>query len=459
VAQSAAVILAAGHGTRMRSSLPKVLHPLAGRPMIDYVIDAARGAGVAKVVVVVGHGGDEVARRLPAGTESAYQAEQLGTAHATAIARHHLEFAADCSDVFVCYGDCPMLTPELFGDLLARRRETDAVIALVVATSPDPTGYGRVIRQDNGEVRAIVEERSATDAEKAVRQINAGVYCFDRLWLLASLPRVQPSATGEYYLTDLIEIATRGGGVVQSIEAPLDVTSGVNDRAQLAIAERIIRERINRKLMLSGVTLVDPAATYVDHGVTVGPDSIIYPGSVIEGLTTIGSECQIGPDSLIRDSRIGNRVKVTYSVLESAAVEEDTRIGPYSHLRPGSRIGARAELGNYAEVKNSTIGAGTKMHHVGYLGDADVAEGVNVGAGTITCNYDGESGQKNRTTIGRGVSLGCDTMLVAPVTVGEDAITGAGAVVTRDVAAGAVAIGVPARLLRQRRLVEAPEHA
>jgi bifunctional UDP-N-acetylglucosamine pyrophosphorylase/glucosamine-1-phosphate N-acetyltransferase len=449
---STAVILAAGHGKRMRSTLPKGLHRLAGRTMLDYVVGAVRGAGVGRVVVVVGHGAEEVERNLPPGAEAVRQADQLGTADAVLSARALLQDDRSTTDVVVAYGDCPLLTDSLFRDLIEWRRQTGSTIALVVTSAADPKGYGRVIRDADGRVRSIVEEAAATEAERSVREINAGVYSFAADWLWNALPRVQPAPTGEYYLTDLVAMAMRANRLVQSIEAPLDVTSGVNDRVQLARADRMLRDRIRDRLMQSGVTLIDPAAIYIDDQVSIGPDTVIYPGSVIEGATTIGSDCRIGPHSHIVGSQIGDNVVIAQSMVDRAIVADRVSIGPFSHLRSGAHILAGAEIGNYAEVKQSTIGIGTRMHHFSYIGDAEIGDNVNIGAGTITCNYDAETGKKSRTIVEREASLGSDTLLVAPVRIGEAALTGAGSVVTTDVEPRSVVVGVPARRLRERRL-------
>ena len=448
--QSVAVLLAAGQGKRMRSDLPKVLHRLAGRPMINHVVAAARAAEVSRIVVVVGHGAEQVEAALPEGVETVRQPELLGTADAVGRARDLLAAGA-VEDVVVAHGDCPLLTSELFRELIDRRRRTDATITLVVSTADDPRGYGRVRRDPAGQVEAVVEEASASPAERAIAEINAGVYCFEARWLWPQLALVRPSPSGEYYLTDLIELAIRQGKIVQSIEAPLEVTQGVNDRVQLAAAEQVMRQRVRRELMLSGVTLLDPATTYVDVGVTIGRDTTIYPGSLIEGTTAIGNRCQIGPYSRIVDSRLGDEVTVLMSVVEGSELADRSRMGPFSHLRPGARLGEDVELGNYGEVKNASLGAGTKMHHFSYVGDAEVGVNVNLGAGMITCNFDSESGEKSRTVIEDNASIGSDTMLIAPVRVGAGAYTGAGAVVTRDVQAGDVVIGMPAKPLRQRR--------
>lgn len=449
--QTAGVILAAGQGTRMRSATPKVLHRLVGRPMVQWVVSAFEGAGIQRIVVVVGHGAEQVEAALGPDVETVRQPEPRGTADAVRHAARVLATGDGGEDVVIAYGDCPLLTSSLFRKLIERRRETGAVIALVASPADDPRGYGRVIRDCTGQVTAIVEEASATEAERAVRETNAGVYCVRADWLWEHLPAIRPSDTGELYLTDLVALAVAEGLPVQAIDAPLSVTAGVNDRLQLAAAEAILRDRVRQDLMRSGVTLLDPASTYVDATVVIGPDSVILPGTLIEGTTTIGARCTIGPHSRIVDSRLGDDVTVTMSVIEQAEVADQVRIGPFSHLRPGARIGPRVVLGNYAEVKNARVGADSRMQHFSYLGDAEVGEGVNVGAGTITANFDSETGTKNRTRIGDGASLGCDTILIAPVTIGPEAMTAAGAVVTHDVEASTVVAGVPARPMRRRR--------
>lgn len=448
----AAVILAAGQGTRMRSAIPKVLHRIAGRPMIDYVVKAARSAGIGRVLVVLGRDAEKVQAVLGEGVEVVSQPTPLGTAHALLQARPVLQADRACDEVLVAHGDCPLLTGDLFDELIRQRRQTGARIALVASPTDSPRGYGRIIRDAAGNVRGIVEEANLTDEQRAVQEINAGVYCFDAGWLWENLPAIGPAPNGEYYLTDIVALAVRRGDLVRAIEAPLSVTAGVNDRCQLAEAERLVRSRIRRDLMGSGVTLLDPTAVYVDADATVGPDTVIYPGTIVEGGSRIGRGCRIGPYTRIVDSSIGDGTVVELSVVERSEVAAGVRIGPFSHLRPGARLEEGVELGNYAEVKNARLGAHTKMHHFSYVGDADVGRGVNIGAGTVTTNYDSEMGRKHRTVVEDGASLGSDTLLVAPLTIGKDALTGAGAVVTRDVEPGTVVVGVPARPLRRRRV-------
>jgi len=449
--QTAAVILAAGEGKRMRSALPKPLHPVAGRPMIHHVLDAVRDAGISRVVVVLGSGAEQIRAILPAGIETVLQTEVNGTGDAVRRAASVLGGDATVSDVLVCGADMPLVVADIFASLLEQRRTTGATLALVVSEAEDPDGYGRVIREPDGRVRAIVEEVDASDAQRAVRQINAGIYAFWSDWLWRSLPDLRQSASGEYYLTDLIAMANGAGHLIQSIDTPIALTAGVNNRVQLAEAEKVVRERIQRGLMLGGVTLVDPANTYVDAEVKVGEDTVILPGTVITGQSVVGARCRIGPYAQIADSRIGDGVTIGSSLIENSEVANNVRIGPYCHLRGGARIDEGAELGDHAEVKNARIGSGTRMHHFSYVGDAEIGRDVNIGAGTITCNYDSESGIKSQTVVGDGASLGSDTLLVAPVTVGAGALTGSGSVVTHDVEAETLVVGVPARPLRKRR--------
>src|SRR6185437_11735379 len=381
--------------------------------------------------VVVGQCTEKVEAALGERVETVRQTALRGTADAARRAAELLQGDARIVDVLIAHGDCPLLTGTLFRELIRCRRETGALIALVASPTDDPRGYGRVIRGADGRVKAIVEDVDATEEERAVRDINAGVYCVEARWLWEQLPAIQPSASGEYYLPDLVGLAVQAGQQVRAIESPMDVTAGVNDRAQLAMVTTIVQDRLRHDLMISGVTLIDPATTYLDRGVSVGQDTIIYPGTILEGATTVGAGCRIGPHSRIVDSTIGDGAVVDMSVVEGARVEDGARIGPFSHLRPGAWIESEVELGNFAEVKNSRIGARTKAHHVSYIGDARIGEDVNVGSGTITTNYDSESGTKSQTVVEDGASLGCDTMLVAPVTVGKKAMTGAGSVVTR----------------------------
>ncbi len=315
------------------------------------------------------------------------------------------------------------------------------------ALAPDPTGYGRVIRDDDERVYDIVEEQHATRSQAAIHEVNSGVYCIEAEWLWPHLDLLTAHPNGEYYLTDLVGIAVRDGQRVETLRAPIEETMGINDRIQLAEAEQIMRQRILRDLMLSGVTIEDPATTYVDVGVRVGQDSVLRPGTALRGATTIGERCEIGPSSLIRDCTIGDECLVLASWLESASMESGSRVGPMSRLRPGAHLLPGATVGNFGEVKNATLGSGVKMQHFSFIGDATVGDGTNIGAGTITMNYDGKL--KHHTHIGEHAFIGSDTLLRAPVTIGDEATTGAGAVITRDVPPGSLAVGMPARIRRR----------
>jgi bifunctional UDP-N-acetylglucosamine pyrophosphorylase/glucosamine-1-phosphate N-acetyltransferase len=445
---TAAIVLAAGQGTRMRSRLPKVLHPLGGRPMIGHVLDALGRAGIEHRVVVTGHGGDAVEAALGGEVPTARQDPQLGTADAVRVGL--VRVPNEARHVIVTMGDAPLVPPELFQALLRQQAEGDAALALLSARVPTPAGYGRVVRDAAGGAAAIVEEADADAATRALDEINAGAYCFDAAWLRANLGAIPASGSGEFYLTDLVALAVGAGRRVGVVVAPdAALVAGINDRVALAAAERTLRSQVSERHMRAGVTIVDPASTQIDVEVEIAADVRIEPFSILRGRTRIERGAIIGPNTEIRDSSVGERSTVWASVLESSSVAEDVQVGPFSHLRPGSEVAARAEIGNYAEIKHSRIGAGTRQHHFSYLGDAEVGEDVNVGAGTVTANFDGST--KHRTVIGAHAFLGVDTMLRAPVTVGEGARTGAGAVVTRDVAPGKTVVGMPARPIELRR--------
>jgi bifunctional UDP-N-acetylglucosamine pyrophosphorylase/glucosamine-1-phosphate N-acetyltransferase len=444
----AAIVLAAGQGTRMRSRIPKVLHPLAGRPMLAHVLDALRAAGIERTVVVTGHGADAVEAVIEGNALSVRQEPQRGTADAVRIALQAVP--PDAGELIVTMGDVPLQPGDLYAGLLEALRGASAAIALVSARLDDPTGYGRVVRTADGRASAIVEEADADDAMRAVAEINVGTYAFEGSWLREAIGRVQPSASGELYLTDLVALAVADGRVVAIVDAPeAGDAMGINDRVALSVAEERMRRRINERHMRNGVTIVDPATTRIDAAVEIGQDARIEPGTTLEGATVIAQDAVIGPNAHVRDSRIGPRSRVWASVVEESIVAEDVEIGPFAHLRPGAEIGARCRIGNFAEVKKTTIGAGTQQHHFSYLGDAVIGENVNVGAGSVTANFDGTA--KHRTVIEDRASIGVDTMMVAPVTIGEGATTGAGAVVTRDVAPGKTVVGMPARPIEMRR--------
>ncbi len=441
-----AVILAAGQGTRMRSDLPKVLHPILGKPMLEYAIDAVQQEAAARPVIIVGHSASQIRQAIGGRADFAVQELQLGTAHALQMAEPLLRGKTDL--ILVTYGDMPLLTPGTIHKIVEAQSDHPQGITMLTLVGGEPRGFGRVIRGNDGEVVAIIEEADATPEQLAVRELNPGVYCFPSSWLWAALKRISVSPKGEYYLTDLIGIAVAEGLRVQALPADDPAEGiGVNTLQHLAEAEAVLRERIIRSWMLSGVTIKDPSRTYIEADVRIGTDSVIWPGSYLLKGTQIGAHCTIGPDAFITESQVGDRCRVFASVLESAQVEEDVEIGPFSHLRSGAHLAAGAHLGNFGEVKNSYLGPGTKMGHFSYIGDAQIGSDVNIGAGTVTCNFDGE--KKNATEIGSGVFIGSDTMLVAPVKIGEGARTGAGSVVTKDIPPDTLAVGVPARSIRK----------
>lgn len=432
----AAVILAAGKGKRMKSRVPKVLHRVCGRPMVAHVLGAVRALQPDKILVVAGHGGDEVQRVVGEGVEIVFQEEQLGTAHALLQTEAHLrDFPGE---ILVLCGDTPLIRGATLADLVARHRRAGAAATLVTARLADPTGYGRVLRGEDGKVLGIREERDATGEERAVTEVNAGIYCFGTGDLFTLLRKVEANnEQGEFYLTDVIgQMVDRGLKVVTyPVEDPEEVL-GINDRRQLALVEGIMRRRILNRLMLEGVTVVDPATTYVEAGVRVGCDTVLYPFTFLEGESEIGGECHIGPGVRLVNSRVGDRVTVQYSVVLDSVIEEGSQVGPFAHLRPGTHVGPRVRVGNFVEVKKSRLGEGSKVPHLSYIGDATIGEEVNVGAGTITCNYDGR--HKWPTIIGERAFIGSNVSLVAPVEVGPEATVAAGSTITRDVPAGAL---------------------
>ena len=448
--------MAAGLGTRMKSRTPKLLHPLAGRPMIAFVVDAGRTATGRRPLVVTSPATAEVREALGDEVDYALQAEPRGTGDAVAAALGALP--DDVDEVLVLTGDAPLLESSLLEELLEERRLDQAAIALVAVDAIDPGRLGRVIRDEAGTVERIVERKDATDEEIAVNEINSGLYAFDASWLRSRIGSLSPSPkTGELYLTELVELARADGRLVVALTVEDDGRLlGINDRAELAQAEWDLRTRINGEHMRAGVTMRDPSTAYIDATVTLAEDVTLEPNVTLRGATMIGEGTTIGAGSQIIDSTIGARCLVWASIVEASTVEDGARIGPFSHLRPGSHVGPDAEIGNFAELKNTRLGRGVRQHHMSYLGDAELGDGTNVGAGTITANYDGQ--KKHRTTIGKRVFLGVDTMLRAPITIGDDAKTGAGAVVTKDVPSGKLAVGMPARI-REPRAAEPPDPA
>ncbi len=438
--------MAAGQGKRMRSSLPKVLHPLAGRPMVRHVIEAARQAGFRRCVVVVGSESDALRRAAGENVTFAVQAEPLGTGHAVAQTK---DAAGNAEHLLALNGDVPLITAETLRRLARAHQEQNADLTFLTARVEQAGEYGCVERDGEGRVAAVVEAPERGEATEGLAEINSGQYCFRAGWLWPRLAAIPKSSSGEHYLTSLIALAVQEGAALQAIEADADEVRGINDRVQLAEAEALLRRRINRAHMMAGVSLVDPATAYIDADVAIGGDTVIEPNVHLRDATVVGEACRIGAGSVLRDATVGNRCVIVSSTIEEATLEDDVDVGPYSHVRPGAQIGAGTHIGNFAEVKNARLGRGVKMGHFSYIGDADVGDGTNIGAGTITCNYDGEA--KHRTVIGRGVFIGSDTMLVAPVTLGDGARTGAGSVVTKDVPAGTNVVGAPARRVAEGR--------
>jgi bifunctional UDP-N-acetylglucosamine pyrophosphorylase / glucosamine-1-phosphate N-acetyltransferase len=439
------IILAAGLGTRMKSSQPKMLHTLCGRPMILWALEIAKAASLQKPVLVVGHEADAVRAVAGAEAECVEQPKLLGTADAVRRAEGILRGKAD--HVLVFYGDMPLWKPETLRALAAAGEREPGPLSFLTGNCEDIRNFGRVIRDGAGKVVEIVEEAHATEEQKKIHEVNLGAYCFRGDWLWPALAQVAPSPKGEYYLTDLVAMAVRAGGA-QGIPVPDEEEwIGINTRAHLAEAEAAMRRRINRRWMEAGVGMQDPATAYISFEATIGEGTLILPNTHLEGKTAIGRDCIIGPNTIVRRSAVGDRCRMEASVVEDATLEEDVVIGPFGHLRSGAYLARGAHMGNFGEVKNSRLGAKAKMGHFSYLGDATVGADANIGAGTITCNFDGK--QKNKTEIGAGAFIGSDTMLVAPVKIGKGARTGAGSVVTRDVPDGETVAGVPAKKLRK----------
>jgi len=441
-----AVILAAGQGTRMKSNLAKVLHPILGKPMAYYALEAARQVTQSTPVMVIGHAAEQVRQVLGDQAEYVLQQPQLGTGHAVMQAEPLLAGKSDL--ILVIYADMPLLTAQTLGKLVEKARSHAGPVSMLTVTASETRGFGRILRDSRGRVRGIVEEAQATAEQLNIRELNPGMYCFRADWLWEALKRIQLSPKGEYYLTDLVGMAVDEGADIQTldVEDPSEVI-GINTRMHLAQAEALMRQRINQAWMLAGVSMIDPASVYIEPEVTLGQDTVLWPGTYLHGSTQVGAGCVIGPDTIIRDSKVGDDCTLLASVLEGALLEDHVEMGPYCHLRKGAHLCRGVHMGNFGEVKNSTLGPGAKMGHFSYLGDTTVGAKANIGAGTITCNYDGE--HKFPTEIGEGAFIGSDTMLVAPVKVGAGAKTGAGAVVTTDIPPHTLAVGVPARVIKE----------
>jgi bifunctional UDP-N-acetylglucosamine pyrophosphorylase / glucosamine-1-phosphate N-acetyltransferase len=431
------IVLAAGEGKRMKSDLAKVAHTAAGRPLINWVLKTVEPLMPKSTVVVVGHGADQVNALLPDGVLSAVQSEQLGTGHATSIGLDALDDAGPDDTIVILYGDMPLLSNDLVARLADRSPDVSA--RLVTTVFEDPTGYGRIIRDDRDLVMGVVEERDCTEEQRKLTEINAGAYAFRFADLVDALGRVSnQNAQGEYYLTDVIGLLVEQEHDIEPVSATPEEVVGINSQDQLSEATRLLHLQTAQRLMDSGVWILDPSRTYIDDTVVVEPGARIYPGVHLEGSTTVGSGAQVGPDTYVVDSTIGAGSTVWYAVLRGAVVGDDCEVGPYASLRPGTVLASRAKVGTFVETKNTSLGEGAKAPHLSYLGDATIGARSNIGAGSITCNYDGY--EKHRTEIGEDVFVGSDTMLVAPLRIGDGATTGAGSVITSDVAEGALAV-------------------
>lgn len=435
---SAALILAAGEGTRMRSDLPKVAHRILGVPLVDYVVRAARDAGVDRVVVVTGHRAEQVECLLPEDVETARQEQQLGTGHAVMSAEAAL--GEPDGSLLVLSGDSPLIKHETLRRLVGQRETSGAAACVLTTYMADPTGYGRVVRDPAGNLAGIIEHKDCNPAQLAIDEVNTGTYCFDAKVLFDHLHRIETdNAQGEYYLTDIVSILVVEGYQVSAVvtEDPSE-TLGVNSRVQLAEAAGVMQHRINTAHMLAGVTMTDPDLVWIGPDVQIGRDVVIEPMSTLTGTTIVGDRATVGPGTRIWDSVVGEEAVVDSSVLLDARVGARANVGPWSFLRPGADLAERAKAGAFVEIKNSTVGPGSKVPHLSYIGDARIGSDVNIGAGAITCNYDGK--QKRPTIVGDGAFVGSDTMMVAPVDIGQGAVTGAGSVITGVVPADALGV-------------------
>lgn len=433
-----AIILAAGQGTRMKSKLYKVLHPVCGKPMVQHVIDQISKLNIAETVTIIGHGAERVKSQLGIQSLYALQEEQLGTAHAVLQAKEMLSKKQGITLV-VC-GDTPLIRAETMEALFSQHEETNAKATVLTAIAQDPAGYGRIVRNEDGFVEKIVEHKDATDAERSIHEINTGTYCFDNLALFKAIENVSnDNVQGEYYLPDVIEILKKQGEIVTAYQtAEFEETLGVNDRVALSEAERILKKRINELHMRNGVTLIDPQSAYIGPDVEIGQDTVIYPGTILTGNTVIGSDCKLGPNSEIKDCTIGNETVIRQSVAHDSSIGSGVNIGPFAHIRPASDIHDDVKIGNFVELKKVVFGKGSKASHLSYIGDAEIGRDVNLGCGSITVNYDGKN--KFLTKIEDEVFIGCNSNLVAPVTIGKGAYVAAGSTITSDVPGKALSI-------------------
>ncbi|MFI9831734.1 bifunctional UDP-N-acetylglucosamine diphosphorylase/glucosamine-1-phosphate N-acetyltransferase GlmU [Streptomyces sp. NPDC051913] len=440
---AAVVVLAAGEGTRMKSATPKVLHELCGRSLVGHVLAASRELDPENLVVVVGHAREKVSAHLgdiDPDVRTAVQAEQNGTGHAVRMALEELGGVVDGTFVVVC-GDTPLLTGDTLRTLADTHSTDGNAVTVLTAEVPDATGYGRIVRDGaSGAVTAIVEHKDASDSQRAIREINSGVFAFDGQLLADALGKVRTdNSQGEEYLTDVLGILREAGHRVgASVAADHREIAGINNRVQLSEARRILNDRLLTQAMLAGVTVIDPATTWVDVTVTFDQDAVVHPNTLLHGTTHIGSDAEVGPNSRLKDTHVGAGARVDNTVSDGAFIGADATVGPYAYLRPGTRLGAKGKIGTYVETKNASIGEGTKVPHLSYVGDATIGEYTNIGAASVFVNYDGQD--KHHTTVGSHCRTGSDNMFVAPVTVGDGAYTAAGSVITKDVPPGSLAV-------------------
>jgi bifunctional UDP-N-acetylglucosamine pyrophosphorylase/glucosamine-1-phosphate N-acetyltransferase len=435
----AGIILAAGKGTRMKSDLPKTLHLVCDVPMVELVGRAFKAAGVERPVVVIGHRGETVQDKLGDSYDYAWQREQLGTGHAAMMGEQVL--ADYQGPVLIAPGDAPLLDPGYLKSLADVQRETGAELVMATCVMDDPTGYGRLVYDPVGRVEKIVEEKDASPEIRKLKEVCVSVYCFDAATLFRLLKTLKTdNAQGEYYLTDMVAAVYKDGGrTIASQVNDAGMLMGVNDRWQLAQASKILREQVMRRHAMAGVTIVDPDTTYIGLDVEIGVDTVIHPMTCLKGKTRIGTDCVIGPSTTITDSTLGHSVTALMSQINRAEMQSDSRCGPFANLRPGALLRTGAKVGNYVEIKNADIGESVSISHLTYVGDSEVGANTNIGAGTITCNYDGF--KKHRTVIGKDAFVGSNSTLVAPVNIGDEAIVAAGSVITGDVPPGALGIG------------------